>query len=249
MEEVTGFSRIADREGFVVVYPNALPMSPHGGYGRLWNDGRCCGRGYVFEVDDAAFVVALVDDVARRVAVDRSRIYLVGYSNGGALAYHVAWRFPERFAGVAVYAATVEARGPLAAPRYEPPPTGELPSMMSVHSLADPRVPYRGKELSDGEVDVPVISYARYWATLVGCPAEAELESEHGGAVRAYHYRGCADRRRVSHLALVGWDHEWPGRANYGDLPADEPLRGFEAAEAMWSFFRDLRRVDQSREN
>ena len=60
---MTGFSEKADKEGFVVVYPN--------GSGRLktrlltWNSGNCCGYAMDKNVDDVGFIRALVDELVK----------------------------------------------------------------------------------------------------------------------------------------------------------------------------------------
>ena len=65
--------RLADREGFVVVYPNGSGLLR----ARLltWNAGGCCGYAMRADVDDVGFVRALLDDLAARVAFDRRRVY------------------------------------------------------------------------------------------------------------------------------------------------------------------------------
>jgi len=59
----TGFSRLAEREGFVAVYPDGLE--------RRWNDG----RGYAATHDDVGFVRALLDTLERELSIDPRRVY------------------------------------------------------------------------------------------------------------------------------------------------------------------------------
>jgi poly(3-hydroxybutyrate) depolymerase len=73
----------AAREGFVAVYPNGT-----GGFaGRLltWNAGTCCGSAAAGRVDDVGFVLAVLDDLARRTGIDQTRVYATGLSNGSML--------------------------------------------------------------------------------------------------------------------------------------------------------------------
>ena len=71
------------RRGVLLVAPNGL--------GRSWDFWRAGGR-------DVPFAVAVIADVAKRFPIDRSRIYISGYSYGAAMA----WRFAcERGSGVA----------------------------------------------------------------------------------------------------------------------------------------------------
>ncbi len=57
MEKLTlgGFNRLADREGFVVVYPDGIE--------KHWNDGRGLEayRAHRENIDDVGFVSALID--------------------------------------------------------------------------------------------------------------------------------------------------------------------------------------------
>ena len=62
MERMSGFSRLADREGFIVVYPNGIGLL---GYLQHWNVGQCCGKAAKDGVDDLGFVRAVVEGVAK----------------------------------------------------------------------------------------------------------------------------------------------------------------------------------------
>src|SRR5580704_8834959 len=82
---MTGFSEKADKEGFVVAYPN--------GSGRLrnrlltWNSGNCCGYALDNSVDDVGFIRALIDALEKTRAIDPTRVYATGMSNGGMMTY------------------------------------------------------------------------------------------------------------------------------------------------------------------
>ena len=94
----TGFSRVADREGFVVVYPQGLR-------GR-WNDG----RGFPTAMhDDVGFVRALLDTLGRELGIDAKRVYATGISNGAMFAYRLACDLPGTFAAVAPVAGALPA--------------------------------------------------------------------------------------------------------------------------------------------
>jgi polyhydroxybutyrate depolymerase len=77
-ERVTHMDTVADRSGFVVVYPD--------GRGRLgdrlltWNAGACCAYAKDQNIDDVAFVSALVVDVRARLKT--TKVFVTGFSNG-----------------------------------------------------------------------------------------------------------------------------------------------------------------------
>jgi len=78
-------NRLADREGFVAVYPAGTGVFR----ARLltWNAGGCCGYARERGVDDVGFVVNLLEAIAERAPVDATRVYATGLSNGAMMAY------------------------------------------------------------------------------------------------------------------------------------------------------------------
>ena len=95
----------AEREGFVVAFPNGYSRFPRG---RLatWNAGGCCGEARDRAVDDVGFVRAVVARVKSRVAIDGARVFAAGMSNGGMLAHRLACEAPDVFRAVASVAGT-----------------------------------------------------------------------------------------------------------------------------------------------
>lgn len=230
MEEVTGFSRIADREGLYVVYPDGIG-GPHG-LGRAWNAGGCCGPPAWFGVDDAGYVESLVDALEQRWPIDPGRRFLVGYSNGGMLAYRMATTSRHRFAGLAVYAATMTGWGPLIAPEFDDPLPDHPTTVIAIHSYADPWVEYQGEEHVDG-IDVSFLHVGQFWAVAAGCPRRAVRRRAFGGSALVHHHRRCEGGTEVKQITLYHWDHEWPGPANLADQ-GGHPLSSFDAAEEIW---------------
>jgi polyhydroxybutyrate depolymerase len=78
-ERYSGMDATADRDGFVAVYPNG---TGRGTRALTWNAGGCCGYAERNKVDDVGFTKALLDDLASRVHIDRTRVYATGISNG-----------------------------------------------------------------------------------------------------------------------------------------------------------------------
>ena len=86
--EQSGWADVADREGFAVVFPDAtIEMRWN-----VWDDPRL--------PSDVAFVRALIDHMDEVHPVDRSRIYLSGFSMGSMFSNALACSYPELFAGV-----------------------------------------------------------------------------------------------------------------------------------------------------
>ncbi len=141
-ETAAGFRRrlapalegIARERGFVVAYLQ--------GFGSHFND---CRRHAPFTartegIDDVAFTRAVVLDLERQDGVDRGRVYALGYSNGGHMAFRLALEAPELVAGIVAVAANVPAGEDLVC-RQVP---GQLPAVVLVEGTRDPINPYEG---------------------------------------------------------------------------------------------------------
>ena len=102
-ESSSGLSEKADLAGFVAVYPNGT-----GEHERLlyWNAGNCCGHAYNQEIDDVAFIRALLDDLATVLSIDtpdlryrsvkwRDDVVSPGRRGGGSHRRHRPGRRPD----------------------------------------------------------------------------------------------------------------------------------------------------------
>jgi len=114
----------ASADGYVVVHP--------AGERRTWNAGPCCGPAMKQNVDDVAFIAALLDDLATVVSYDRTRVYAVGHSNGGMMSYRLGCELGDRIVAIAPVAGSYQPEGC----RH----TGTV-ALLDVHGLADDRVP------------------------------------------------------------------------------------------------------------
>src|SRR5262249_3726790 len=86
-------NRVADRHGFLGVYPE--------GVDRTFNAGTGYGLAQVAKVDDVGFTARLIDDLVERYGADRRRVYATGLGNGAMLCYRLACRLPTHIAGIA----------------------------------------------------------------------------------------------------------------------------------------------------
>lgn len=70
------------------------------GWHESWNAGDCCGAAWLHHVDDVAFIRAAIAAVlAATPEAEANRVYAVGFSNGGRMAFDLACRLPGMFAG------------------------------------------------------------------------------------------------------------------------------------------------------
>ena len=227
-ERESGFSLLADRESFIVVYPQGIGL---GDLFRHWNSGHCCGKARKKNIDDVGFVLATVDDVARRNPVARARLYLVGFSNGGMLAYRIAAEHPEIVAAVAVASGTIGGVPAANEPEWSVRRPKQPVPVLALHGRADTHVPYDGGRAAQSRGKSSAISVSRsigLWVDADGCDPEPQVESMAGARVERQTWFGCRDGAEVVLYSINGWGHEWP-KAN--------SLGGFEAGTAIWQFF------------
>src|SRR5690606_19654583 len=76
----------SDRRGFLYAIPDGT--TDRDGK-RFWNATEACCDFYDSGVDDAAYLDRLLDTVTSAYSVDAARVYLVGHSNGGFMAYRM----------------------------------------------------------------------------------------------------------------------------------------------------------------
>jgi poly(3-hydroxybutyrate) depolymerase len=159
-ERVEGWDRYAATGQAVIAYG--------AGYGGSWNAGRCCGPAARAQLDDVAFVRTAIRLEEGRHAVDRRRVFLVGFSNGGMLAYDVACEQARLISAVAVVAGALE--------RPSCVPSRAL-SVIDVQGGRDRVVPFAGAAFSAvaGAPIASVASSLRPWRQVAHGQAVVHL--------------------------------------------------------------------------
>lgn len=239
-ESQTGWSALAAREGFAVAYPEGTARDPAAPplfrlNPQAWNDGS--GRGHVARagIDDVSFLGALIDRVAERLPVDRTRVFAAGFSNGASMAYRLGVALGARLRGIAAIAGHCWVEGP---------PAGGTPSLLAMVGDADPLSPLEGGTVTTpwghaATHPAPRASAAR-WAGWAGCP-EPPVAQDGPAASRIVAWRDGVGGARVEFWTVPAMGHVWPGGPRL--LPArlvGPAFAGFQGAEIAWDFFRRL---------
>ena len=228
------FEAGADREGFIIVAPEGID--------RGWNDGRIRTKN-IHTSDDVKFVVALLDDIGRRYAVDDRRVFSTGISNGAIFSIYLAYKIPDRILAIAPVCGSM--------PRnLEPDFRLKHPlSAMFINGTDDPLVKYNGGSVGAerggrGEL-TGVEDMVKHWREFDGCTGPAKEETipdvdshDHCHAtVRTY--ASCNASTEVVLVTVAGGGHTWPGGRQYAPrLIVGEVCRDFNAEELIWDFFK-----------
>ena len=212
-ERLSGLDRLADRDGFIVVYPDGL-TAPHTRWPG-WNDGRRQNGG----ADDLAFARALVADLTKRYRVDRKRIYATGFSNGGTFTEYLGCKMTGVFAAIAPVSGSIPV-----ADRASCAPSRAIP-VLEIAGTADPIMPYDGGEIRLLGVDRGEVTSApgtaAFWAGNDYCNLTPHVQTlpssvpADGTSVRLETYGACSAGTTVELYTIVSGGHTWPGGRQY----------------------------------
>ena len=208
MLDLTGFADVADREGFIAVFPDGGGAAP-------WNVGTgICGVGAVVAgvEDDFAFVDKMIESVDADHCVDRERVMTTGFSMGGYFSNHI---------GCQHGGTKIRAIAPHSGGTYAGDCPGDPIPVMLLHGTGDALItPNCGTDARD------------QWLTRNGCSSEFESRQVQGGTCDWY--MGCPPGGQVVMCQFNGMAHAWAGAPQglYGSGPAFE-----SATELVWDFF------------
>lgn len=219
--QLSGFDQVADRHGFIVVYPD--------GVGKSWNALHGTGDAEKLGVDDVGFVGALIDTLMERYTIDPRRVYASGMSNGGAFVHRLGCEMSDRFAAIASVAGQM---APELAAQCKPT---DPVAVIDFHGTKDRIVPYDGGKTKGGGDLLSAPATAEYWRSINGCDKTSK-ETFSKGDVTCRTFTG--GRAPVTLCTVKGTGHTWPGGYQY--LPRiliGKTSRDVDASEMIWDFF------------
>jgi polyhydroxybutyrate depolymerase len=258
-----GLNGKADKEGFIVVYPQGTGRKLAGKQLGSWNSGKCCPPASKKNVDDVGFIRKLITRLSRDFAIDQNRIYATGMSNGAMMSYRLACEMSDVIAAIAPVGAHDGIE--------HCEPSRPVP-VIHFHGTDDPCAVYDGKDdcggcsmaIMQGLVGVEqkrkslwecgsVPDYIGEWAKINGCSSESRITYQNGAASCST-FQNCKENAEVTLCTIEGMGHTWPGQIDYG-IPACTrnpdgkicriwssavgPLNDdINANEMMWEFFQ-----------
>lgn len=213
---MTRWNDLADREGFIVVYPSAAEMAGP----RIWR------------VSDVAYIAQLIDRLERDYNIDRARVYANGFSNGGGMTFLLSCTISGRLAavGLAGAAQTVAWRWcrdtrPIA--------------VIAVHGTDDRFAPYRGGEspiVPPGHPFPSIPMWVAKWAARNRCAPQPSTSRIARDVTRAT-YTGCA--ADVVLDTVEGGGHQWFGGRPLPEWFVGPDPRTLDTTAQMWAFFKN----------
>jgi polyhydroxybutyrate depolymerase len=196
LQNMTGFNDIADKSGFILVYPS--------GISGVWNTGTCCGVAVENNIDEVGFFRQILLELGETITFDPKRVYATGFSLGGMMAFRLACEMSDTFAAVAPVAGALV---------FSPCQPLQPVSIMQVHGKHDTSVPYIGGlgGFMTGTITFPPVEETvAKWAKLDGCDTAATSTQE---AIATHtSYVGCKNGSSVELYTIDGMGHNWPSQ-------------------------------------
>jgi polyhydroxybutyrate depolymerase len=230
-----GFTDRAQSEGFAVVYPDA--------FRRNWNDGRKDAPSAAARrnIDDVAFISALIDAISAETQIDPGRVFAAGLSNGAMMALRLGCDLADRIAGVAAVAGT------LAKDHLSACAPARAISVLVMNGTGDPLVPYdggplmfagrsRGTLAGTGET----LAIFRNHNVCAGAPVTALLQDRDeadGVRIERTVWAGCAGGATVVLYRMQGAGHVWPGGIHARPDITGRTTGDIDATSEIWAFF------------
>ena len=221
MFDYTGFKAIADAHGWIVVTPQALEAQISlMGYtlplGTAWNSGVSASLagttiGVNENVDDAGFLLAILDDLIATYNVDQNNVFSTGFSMGGFMSNRMALEHADRFKAIASVSGTI---GNVVA---NTTPSRHI-NTMHFHGTADEMVSYENAELSYNGMSFSVGLGAEatvdFWKNANGCAATPSTYTfpdvaSDGLTFEKYQYDNANEGIKTVFVKVNGGTHTW----------------------------------------
>lgn len=222
--ETSRWNDLADREGFIVVYPSGT------GFPKRWRLPVNM-MGIPGSEEDVAFLTTLIDSLENQYNIDPRRVYINGFSNGAGMTVVMGCRLAERIAAVGGVA------GAYVFP-LESCNQSRLVPMIAFHGTADPIVPYSGGTSPHFDAtfpDIPEWISKRADLNACGNPPETILEKE---TVTGIEYQACNSNASVVFYSIRDGGHTWPGGNPLPEVIAGYTDQAISATEIIWEFFK-----------
>lgn len=200
---------LAESDTFILVYPqgSCSDGSSHWNPCPLGGDNKST-------TDDLGFFEAMVNEISSQYNVDLERIYAVGYSNGGMMAYGLANYKSDLIAGVgSVSGAMLDCSGPTSHP---------MP-IIDLHGTSDDVLPYNGDNYYSS-----VQTTLNYWINFNQTSTTPTITTNNSGGMTIEHsvYDQGDSLVSVEHYKFIGGDHVW----------FNSTFQGQNTSELVWNF-------------
>jgi len=243
MAAISEMNAVAARHGFIVVYPEGIDNEWNTHFDLVRSNASLGGARSTLPQDDVDFLKTLTRDLGVDLNIDRTRMYVAGFSNGGFMTMRMACSASDTFAGFAEVGAALYLEMNDVCRRSPPSP------ILLMHGSADQSIPYGGVTVANPEGGEPiritmrVLDTVAFFARRNGCGQAgrsttfAESGRSPGTHVIRFVPNECTGAP-LEYFLINGGGHTWPGTPdvmpaeNFGPTNLD-----IRASEVIWDFF------------
>lgn len=200
---------IAPAENLLLVYPD--------GYKKFWNECRKASSSAANQenINENAFFEGMIGYFSQRYRIDTKRVFAVGTSGGGHMAYKLAVTMPERFRAITAIIANLPDTS-----NFDCPEKRVALPVLIINGTADPVNPYEGGEINLGPtVKMGTVRSTdrtvQYWTSLAGYtrpPTKSQLpdtDPSDGKTIEQYTFSE-PGKPEVTLLKVLGGRHDYP---------------------------------------
>ena len=228
--EYSDMNAIADREGFMVIYPQGTKDTAGNTFFNV---------GYEFhqdsKIDDVSFIRNLFTLLSEEYGLKRKKGFATGMSNGGDMSYLLACTSSDLFTAVAPVAGvmmkdTLESCNP----------EKKIP-IFEIHGTKDSISKFEGDMNNEDKwgayYDLP--STIEFWVNKHALNEKETIQlknknTEDGTTITFERYWSDESQREVWFYIVNGGNHTWPGMTGLFGRTANQDIN---TAEEIWKFF------------
>ena len=199
---------IAEKENLLLVYPD--------GYKNYWNECRkaATSAANLENIDENGFFSSMIDHFTKSYRINSKRVFVVGTSGGGHMAYKLALTMPEKIKAITAIIANLPDSA-----NMDCAYSGIPIPVMIINGTDDPTNPYNGGEMKIPGTYLGTVRSTnetfKYWASLNGYsgpPKEtmlADVDPADGKTIVRYSLEE-KSKPSVVLLKVIGGKHDYP---------------------------------------
>mgnify|MGYP001157098446 FL=1 len=208
------FHNVSESGKFIVVYPQGVIRVKGAAE---WDPGDNSSTN--INDNDLFFTEKLIEDIDETYNIDLTKVYAVGFSNGGMMAYGLACKRPTKIAAIGIMSGIMLPDDSCNSSEYT--------SVIHFHGTYDTDVPY------NGELDFDSVPYVvNFWLNHNSIPQSSETITQlNGGVGTKTEYTGGNGN---TDFTLYKIDEEYGkegGHVWFGDA-----INGKIPGQIMWDF-------------
>lgn len=166
MKGTTKLMELSETENLLLLFPD--------GYKKNWNECRknAPAAANIKNIDENIFFTKMIEYCVDKFKVNPARVFVIGTSGGGHMAYKLAFTMPEKFKAITAIVANI-------------PDTSNMDCIekrkhmpvMIINGTSDTTNPYYGGKVKNKGLVRSTDETFHYWASLAGYTGEPTMES------------------------------------------------------------------------